>query len=131
MPIPCAYSFPMYFSTFSPYFTRIAIPPLLSVALLSSKTRYPGISSFTVDFCSHVSYTHKISTAWVSRIIFILKLLAPAQLKLPTASPSIFQRRFRSTCSLRRRTEPFVLFLCGLLSLPWPLWWPYWDYVSI
>ena len=120
IPTLCAYSFPTYFSTFIPYFTSMAIPPLLSVALLSSYTRYPGISSFTGDCCSHVSYMHRTSTVWMSRIIFSLNMLAPAQLKLPTASPSIFQRRFRSILALRRRAEPFVLFFCILLCYPWP-----------
>jgi hypothetical protein len=36
MPTPCAYSFPTYYRTFMPFFTSIAIPPLLSLTLLSS-----------------------------------------------------------------------------------------------
>jgi hypothetical protein len=36
IPTPYAYSLPTYLSTFIPFFTSMAIPPLFSVALLSS-----------------------------------------------------------------------------------------------
>ena len=71
-PTPWAYSFPTYFLTLIPFLIRTAIPPLLSLARLSSYTRYPGISSCTGDFCSHVSWTHNTSRVCVSRIVFNL-----------------------------------------------------------
>ena len=73
MPKPWAYSFPTYLRIFIPFFTNTATPPLLVVAHLSSYTRYPGISSCTVDFCNHVSWTHSMSRLWVSRTVFSLK----------------------------------------------------------
>ena len=47
MHIFCAYSLPLYYDIFMPLRTITAIPPLLPLFLLSSKTWYPGISSFT------------------------------------------------------------------------------------
>ena len=38
IPRPCVYSLPTYLRIFTPFFTIIAIPPLLSLSRLSSKT---------------------------------------------------------------------------------------------
>ena len=77
MPTPCANSFPAYLRTFTPFLISIAIPPLLSLARRSSYTRYPGISSVTVDFGSHVSWIHSTSNVCVSSIVLILNRLTP------------------------------------------------------
>ena len=124
IPTPYAYSLPTYFNTFMPFLISKAIPPLLSVLRRSSQTRYPGISSVTEDYGNHVSWTHSTSKVCVSSIILILNRLVPAQLKLPTVSPSISQRAFLSILVFRRRAEPLVRFFCLPLDLPWPIYWP-------
>ena len=127
IPTPYAYSFPTYFLTFTPFLISMAIPPLLSLALLSSKTWYPGISSLMADFGSHVSCTHRTSNVCVSRIVLILNRLIPWQFTLPIVSPSVCQRAFLSAFIFRRRTDPFVRFF----SFPRPYLWPYSNYISI
>ena len=120
IPTPWAYSLPTYLRIFTPFLIMTAIPPLLSLSRLSSYTWYPGISSFTSDFGSHVSWTHSTSNVCVSRIVLILYRLIPWQLKLPTVSPSFCQRTFLANFAFRRRADPLVRFF----TLPRPLYWP-------
>ena len=108
MPTLWAYSFPVYFNILIPLLTRMAIPPRLPLALRSSWTWYPGISSFTVECCSHVSYIHSTSILFVSKIIWSLNKLTPAMLILPTVIPAYSQRVWRSILRFLRLADPFV-----------------------
>ncbi len=113
MPTLWAYSFPVYLSTLIPLLTRMAIPPRLPVALRSSWTWYPGISSFTEEFCSHVSYIHNTSMLFDSTIIWTLNRLIPAMFRLPTVIPAYSQRVWRAILCFLYLADPFVfLFFC-------------------
>ena len=83
----CVYSFPKIFKIFIPFFTSIAIPPLRPWSLRYSITWYPGISSFTDEGVSHVSWRHNTSSEWDSRSMYSLNRLTPAILMLPTLIP--------------------------------------------
>ena len=111
MHIPCAYSFPMYFTIFMPFLTIIAIPPLFPFSLLCSKTWYPGISSWTDDFLSHVSYRHNMSKVCVPRSIYTFRSEIPAMFWLPMWMPDYSQRCNLSCFLFRTLADPLVRFL--------------------
>ena len=98
---------------------RMAIPPLFPFARRSSWTWYPGISSFTLECCSHVSYTHRTSIFFVSSIIWSLNKLTPAIFMLPIVIPAFYQRVFLATFLFFTRTDPFVRFFLLPLYLFW------------
>jgi hypothetical protein len=78
MHTPCANSFPIFLATWIPFLTRMAMPPRFPVSLRCSNTWYPGITSGTADFLSHVSYKHSMSKVCVPRSMYTFKREMPA-----------------------------------------------------
>jgi hypothetical protein len=82
----------------------------LPLFLLSSKTWYPGISSFVLEGFNHVSWMHNTSTVCVYSIMYSLNRLIPAIFILPIVNPCVCHLCSLSFFVLRNRADPFVRF---------------------
>ena len=92
MHTPCANLFPTCLVTYIPFLTKMAMPPRFPDSLRCSNTWYPGITSWTDDFLSHVSYRHSMSRVCVPRSMYTFRREIPAMFWLPIWMPDFSQR---------------------------------------